>query len=167
MKNKKSNLDQLIENAIKAAASKKPLHETRGQQIAKRLREDDAYKKFFQSALDKFGVSSPADFDSDEKKKEFFNYVDKNYSAKNEGKLREDYFPVHGADSSDLKKAKAALANWFMNTMRNPNTPSGQASAGTLNKRSLDILNDLIDDYALAYAQDEIEAAEKVMSRRF
>lgn len=155
MKNKKSNLDQLIENAIKAAASKKPLHETRGQQIAKRLREDDAYKKFFQSALDKFGVSSPADFDSDEKKKEFFNYVDKNYSAKTEGKLREDYFPVHGADSPDVKKAKAALANWFKN-MRMQVPP-----------KQLNILNDLIDDYALAYAQDEIEAAEKVMSRKF
>ena len=166
MKNKKSNLDQLIENAIKAAASKKPLHETRGQQIAKRLREDDAYKKFFQSALDKFGVSSPADFDSDEKKKEFFNYVDKNYSAKNEGKLREDYFPVHGADSPDVKKAKQALANWFMNILRNPGTPSG-ARAGTLNKQTLDILHDLIDDYALAYAEDEIAAAEKVMSRKF
>lgn len=161
-----SNLSKLIENAIKAASTKKPLRESRGQQIAKRLREDDAYKKFFEKALDKFGVSSPADFDSKEDKKEFFNYVDKNYSAKTEGKLREEYFPTHGADSQDVKKAKAALANFFKNTMRNPNTPSGQASAGTLNKRQLDILHDLIDDYALAYAEDEIAAAEKVMSRR-
>ena len=42
------------------------------------------YENFFNKALDKFGVSSPADFDSDEKKKEFFNYVDKNYIGKNE-----------------------------------------------------------------------------------
>jgi hypothetical protein len=149
MKNKKSNLDQLIENAIKAAASKKPLHETRGQQIAKRLREDDAYKKFFQSALDKFGVSSPADFDSDEKKKEFFNYVDKNYSAKNEGKLREAYFPAHGEDSPELKKAKAALANWFNNIV------TGRVSAqSAVTRNQLNILNDLIEDYAYEYAQD-------------
>ena len=160
-----SNLSKLIENAIKAASTKKPLRESRGQQIAKRLREDDAYKKFFEKALDKFGVSSPADFDSKEDKKEFFNYVDNNYSAKTEGKLKEAYFPVHGADSPDVKKAKAALANWFMNISRNPGTPSG-ALAGTLNKRTLDILHDLIDDYALAYAEDEIAAAEKVMSRR-
>lgn len=42
-----------------------------------------AYQKFFQSALKKFKVKSPAELD-DEKKKEFFNYVDKNYSAKSE-----------------------------------------------------------------------------------
>lgn len=39
-----------------------------------------AYQKFFQSALKKFKVKSPAELD-DEKKKEFFNYVDKNYDA--------------------------------------------------------------------------------------
>ena len=46
-----SNLSKLIENAIKAASTKKPLRESRGQQIAKRLREDDAYKKFFEIIL--------------------------------------------------------------------------------------------------------------------
>jgi len=68
--------------------------------------------------------------------------------------LKEDYFPTTGTDERDLRDAKKALAKWFMNTMRNPNTPSGQASAGTLSKQQLDILHDLIDDYALAYAQD-------------
>ncbi|OUW48045.1 MAG: hypothetical protein CBD47_03650 [Synechococcus sp. TMED187] len=38
------------------------------------------YQKFFQSALKKFGVKSPAELD-DKKKKEFFDYVDKNYDA--------------------------------------------------------------------------------------
>ena len=33
--------------------------------------------------MDKFGVKSPAEL-SDEKKKEFFNYIEKNYKAKNE-----------------------------------------------------------------------------------
>lgn len=46
--------------------------------------EQTAYQKFFDSALEKFGVSSPADFTSDEKKKEFFDYVDKNWDADNE-----------------------------------------------------------------------------------
>ena len=44
----------------------------------------DEYEKFFKSALKKFGVDSPADFKDDAKKKEFFNYVDKNYKAKKE-----------------------------------------------------------------------------------
>ena len=46
--------------------------------------EKTAYQKFFEKALDKFGVDSPADFKDEEKKKEFFNYVDKNYKADNE-----------------------------------------------------------------------------------
>ena len=41
------------------------------------------YEEFFQAAMKKFGISSPDELD-DEKKKEFFNYVDNNYSAKNE-----------------------------------------------------------------------------------
>jgi len=34
--------------------------------------------------MKKFGISSPDELD-DEKKKKFFNYVDNNYSAKDEG----------------------------------------------------------------------------------
>lgn len=42
------------------------------------------YEEFFQKALKKFGVDSPADFKSDEEKKKFFDYVDKNYKGKDE-----------------------------------------------------------------------------------
>ena len=41
------------------------------------------YKAFFDKALKKFGVDSPADLKGD-KKKEFFDYVDANYEAENE-----------------------------------------------------------------------------------
>ena len=50
------------------------------------LQEGD-YEAFFQKAMKKFGISSPDELGSDEKKKKFFNYVDKNYSAKAEGKI--------------------------------------------------------------------------------
>ena len=43
--------------------------------------KDTEYEKFFRKALKKFGVSDPSEFDSDEKKKEFFDYVDKNYKS--------------------------------------------------------------------------------------
>ena len=46
--------------------------------------EENAYEKFFQGAMKKFGISSPDELD-DDKKKKFFNYVDNNYSAKDEG----------------------------------------------------------------------------------
>jgi len=50
--------------------------------------EEGDYEDFFQSAMKKFGIKSPADLD-DDKKKKFFNYVDKNYKAKAEGKIKE------------------------------------------------------------------------------
>ena len=46
------------------------------------IKEGD-YEAFFQSAMKKFGISSPDELD-DDKKKEFFNYVDANYKAKKE-----------------------------------------------------------------------------------
>ena len=48
------------------------------------LKQGKEYDDFFQSALKKFGVNSPADFKSDEEKKKFFDYVDKNFKGKNE-----------------------------------------------------------------------------------
>jgi len=48
-----------------------------------KITEDDTkYAKFFRGALEKFGVSSPAELG--DKKKAFYNYVDKNYQAKQE-----------------------------------------------------------------------------------
>lgn len=126
--------------------------------IERRLKEDTAYQEFFKKAMKKFDISSPTDLKDPVRKKEFFNYVDGNYSAKTEGRLKEEYFPIHGADSPDLKKAKQALANWFVNTKKT--TP------GMLHP-TLNILNDLIEDYALAYAEDELAAGEKIMSRKF
>jgi|TARA_E500000178_G_scaffold305310_1_gene316707 hypothetical protein len=41
------------------------------------------YQAFFNKALKKFGVSSPDELEGD-KKKEFFDYVDKNYEADKE-----------------------------------------------------------------------------------
>ena len=47
------------------------------------FREEDDYKAFFKKAMKKFNVSDIEDM-SDEDKKDFFNYVDRNYKAKNE-----------------------------------------------------------------------------------
>lgn len=49
-----------------------------GQPLAEGSKEE--YEKFFRAALKKFGAKSPADLD-DDKKKEFFNYVEKNYTG--------------------------------------------------------------------------------------
>ena len=47
------------------------------------FKEDDNYKAFFQKAMKKFGVSSPDQL-KPEDEKDFYNYVDRNYKAKNE-----------------------------------------------------------------------------------
>ena len=44
---------------------------------------DTAYEKFFMKALKKHGYKSPEDI-PDDKKKEFFDYIDKNWKAKGE-----------------------------------------------------------------------------------
>ncbi len=45
----------------------------------------EEYEAFFKKAMKKFGISSPADLKSEEEKKKFFDYVDKNYKGeKNE-----------------------------------------------------------------------------------
>jgi len=54
-------------------------------EILNKLREETEYQKFFMSALKKFGVKSPAELDG-EKEKKFYDYVDKNWKAKNEPK---------------------------------------------------------------------------------
>ena len=53
--------------------------------IIKRLEEDTEYQEFFKAAMKKFNVQSPADLRDPERKKNFFDYVDKNYKAKTEG----------------------------------------------------------------------------------
>jgi len=45
--------------------------------------DEGDYEEFFQKAMKKFGIKSPAELDDEEKKK-FFNYVDANYKGKNE-----------------------------------------------------------------------------------
>ena len=47
------------------------------------FREGDDYKEFFKKAMKKFGVSSPSEI-KPEDEKDFYNYVDRNYKAKNE-----------------------------------------------------------------------------------
>lgn len=116
--------------------------------IIKRLKEDTAYQEFFKKAMKKFDISSPTDLKDPVRKKEFFDYVDKNYSAKNEGKVSEAYFPAHGEDSAELKRSKTELANWFKNSIETG--MKGQP----LKRATFDILNDLIDEYAYQYAQD-------------
>ena len=55
----------------------------------------EEYQKFFNAAMKKFKIDSPADLKSDEEKKKFFDYVDKNYKGEKDEefqKLRKEFF---------------------------------------------------------------------------
>ena len=54
-----------------------------GKVVKEETGDKEEYQKFFNSALKKFGVSSPDDLD-DDKKKDFYNYVDANWQGDNE-----------------------------------------------------------------------------------
>ena len=67
--------------------------------------DKEAYQKFFNGALKKFGVSSPAELEG-EKKKEFFDYVDKNWKGDNEKKEGVDEGKYEKYSDLLLKKAR-------------------------------------------------------------
>ena len=78
--------------------------------------DKEAYKKFFDAALKKFKVSSPAELKDDQKKK-FYDYIDKNWEGDNE--------KAEGAMSQvrefKMQSMKAALAQiWGMEEGKNP-----------------------------------------------
>jgi len=66
-----------------AAALRLANEEVEAKQMNEAEDKKTKYRKFFDKALKKFGVSSPAELKGD-KKKEFFDYVDANYEAENE-----------------------------------------------------------------------------------
>ena len=54
-----------------------------GETVKEETGDKEEYQKFFRAALKKFGVSEPDELE-DDKKKEFYNYVDKNWQGDNE-----------------------------------------------------------------------------------
>jgi hypothetical protein len=56
--------------------------------IIKKLKEDTEYQQFFTKALKKYGKSSPSEM-SDDEKKEFFDYVDRNWKGAHEESVEE------------------------------------------------------------------------------
>ena len=82
--------------------------------------DKEKYTKFFNDTLKRFGVKSPAELDA-AKKKEFFNYIDKNYIARNPEIAIEYYvnnFPnqMYAVDSI-LRGEKAIIKEYDLNKL--------------------------------------------------
>jgi hypothetical protein len=79
--------------------------------------DKEAYQKFFNAALKKFKVSSPAEFKSDEEKKKFYDYIDKNW----EGDDEKAEAAMSQVREFKIQSMKAALAQvWGMEEGKNP-----------------------------------------------
>ena len=74
------NVRNRLENVEEATKEEGYMDVEEGEELSDKQKK---YQAFFKKALKKFGVESPAELE-DEKKKEFFNYVDKNYEADKE-----------------------------------------------------------------------------------
>ena len=121
---KKGSLEQSILGVWQMAAEEsnarvdgrtKQYKEHRAKLEAARLRREkkklnkegskEEYTKFFNAAMKKFGIDSPADLKSDEEKKKFFDYVDKNYKGEKDEevqKLRKELFGLKEGKMSDI-----------------------------------------------------------------
>ena len=73
-----------------------------GENVKEGSKEE--YQKFFNAAMKKFKIDSPADLKSDEEKKKFFDYVDKNYTGEKDEEM------IHLAKEFKVSSMKAALA---------------------------------------------------------
>ena len=114
--NPKDREDLGTEPSDTAKKQKKAKEPTPNQMTEAQSGDKEAYKKFFDAALKKFKVSSPAELKDDQKKK-FYDYIDKNWEGDNE--------KAEGAMSQvrefKMQSMKAALAQiWGMEEGRNP-----------------------------------------------
>ena len=75
----KEIIESKIDTKMSAAIQKKM------EVVSERtVEEENAYQEFFQKALKKFGVESPAELEDDAAKKKFFDYIDANRNGEDE-----------------------------------------------------------------------------------
>ena len=88
----------MFENTKKKWSSVYPMLQAEG--------DKEKYQAFMRAALKKFGVESPAEL-SKEKKKEIFEYVDKNYGGDHERTLTEKGSMIARKMGTYLSKIKS------------------------------------------------------------
>jgi hypothetical protein len=84
---------------------KEAVEEATNEETIRTEGSKEEYQKFFNAALKKFGAKSPAEMD-DEKKKKFFNYIDKNWTKEEQQEFSEGELPPALKKAIAAKKAK-------------------------------------------------------------
>ena len=64
----------------------------------------EEYQKFFNAAMKKFKIDSPADLKSDEEKKKFFDYVDKNYKGEKDEEVQKLHKELFGLEEGKMSQ---------------------------------------------------------------
>ena len=103
-----------------------------------------AYKKFFDSALKKFDINSPADLKTPEEKKKFYDYVDANWEGENE----------EPEDEDEKKNESIKEGTWQL-----PDTPKLMADLKKLMSKPIKLGLDghkAIDDLQAVVGDDEL-----------
>lgn len=67
-----------IYDDAKSTQEQKPLST---KEHIKKLREDSDYKQFFKDTMKKFNITSPDQLKNDQKKKQFFDYIQNNWKG--------------------------------------------------------------------------------------
>lgn len=80
--NEMATLQQRLESAYEDIGSTLNKYYDVGSMVNEAQGEE--YQKFFQKAMKKFKIEEPSDLETPKAKKKFFNWVDKNYVAKEE-----------------------------------------------------------------------------------
>ena len=89
----------------KERMKKEAVEEATNEETIRTEGSKEEYQKFFNAALKKFGAKSPAEMD-DEKKKKFFNYIDKNWTKEEQQEFSEGELPPALKKAIAAKKAK-------------------------------------------------------------
>ena len=123
-------------------------HLMKGMKESTFKEEKHEYEKFFAAAMKKFKINSPADLKSDEEKKKFFDYVDKNYkssaekktgkedpSEKDKEKIGEDFQKQHEFKMQSMKDAVQKV--WEVSDMKKAWESSDREKIETKRARSV------------------------------
>ena len=119
------------------------------------------YQAFFNKALKKFGIKSPAELEGD-KKKEFFDYVDANYEADDEPEegVKEEVDKLAQKKYANMKAKIGVIQNNIAKTKNNKfrMRNDGQERIDSWNKdidRLRDIMKKMVDKFGSGVASGE------------
>ncbi len=81
---KTMDIEKSLEKVLPDYVSGKEIKALMSESLNEASGDKEAYQKFFNKTLKKFKIDSPADLKSDEEKKKFYDYIDKNWEGDHE-----------------------------------------------------------------------------------